>query len=250
MLIERHAELIQSDLDGFLAESDRAELQALLDSSEEARLFRDEMLKLNSILDGVPDLEPPAGLHHRILDTIELPPSPHWLARLKNWLQPVSYGLAVAAGMLITVGVVKLLPISDREMTSLVGTMVKQGDGLKTAAHSQLGVDLDAVAGSILLKDLDGTLALQFDLDSSKSVEITVDLQHSGLVFGGFADNTRGVDVFEVSGGNLRVLNEGAQQFVVFLKRTAAVTAGIRELGVTISQDSLRIFEGSIAFGG
>jgi hypothetical protein len=250
MLNERAAELIHAEVDGILAQSDRAELQAILDQSEEAREFRHEMLGLAKIFGEVPDHEPPAGLNRRILDSIELPTPRRLPSWLRNWFRPASYSLAVATGMLMTVGMVKLLPVSDTEMTTLVGTMMKQGEVLPEAALGQLGINLEAVEGSIQLKDLNGTLALQFSLKSADTVEIGVNLADSGLVFGGFADDRQEVAGFEVSGGDLRVFNEGSQQFVVFLRRSPAAGAGAKDLGVTISQDNLRVFEGSIAFGG
>jgi hypothetical protein len=254
MLNQRTAELIQADLDGALDASDREELQLALEHSAEAREFRNEMQKLAGIFNNLPDLEPPAGLSRRILDSIELPSARQWPLWLKSWFRPVSYGFAVAAGMLMAVGMVKLMPISDSDMSKLVGSMVKQGagfaDGLPDAALGQLGVDLDSVQGSILLKDLDGALALQFDLDSSELVEVAVDLGHTGLEFGGIAHDTSGLAMFKVSGGNLRVMNEGTQQYVVFLKQSVSADAGSKKLGVKISQDNLTVFEGSIAFGG
>jgi hypothetical protein len=254
MLSERIAELIQADVDGALDPSDRDELQTALEHSEVARAFRIEMQKLAGILESLPDLEPPMGLSRRILDSIELPAPRQVPLWLKNWLRPVSYGFAVAAGMLMAVGMVKLMPLADSDMSSLVGSMVKQGAGitdvLPDSALGQLGVDLDAVQGSILLKDLDGALALQFDLDSSEPVEVAVDLGHSGLEFGGIAQDTSGLAMFKVSGGNLRVMNEGTQKYVVFLKHSVSTNASDKKLGVKISQDKLTVFEGSIAFGG
>ncbi|MDZ4730001.1 MAG: hypothetical protein SH820_08685 [Xanthomonadales bacterium] len=249
-LNERITDLIQSEVDGVLAASDRDELKTALASSAAARAFRDEMLHLAKILNGMKELDLPAGLNRRILDSIELPSPRQLPAWLRNWFPPASYGLAVAAGMLLSVGVVKLLPSTDDEMSSLVGTMVKHGEVLPKASRGQLAVDLAAVTGSVLLKELDGAMALQFDLDSAESVDIDIQLAAAGLQFGGFADDNEGVSVLEVSGGNVRVVNQGSQQFVLFLRPLDGVNDGVRDLGVTISQDSMRIFKGSIAFGG
>ncbi len=250
MLNERIAEMIQADVDGVLADSDRDELNEAVETSIETRAFRDEMLQVANILNTMPELDPPVDLTRRILDSIELPSKRQLPSWLRNWFQPVSYGLAVAAGMLITIGMVKILPISDLEMTSLVGSMVQQGDVLPKTTRSQLGVDLEAVTGSILLKELNGALALQFDLVSAEPVEIGIKLSESGLKFGGLAHETKGVNVFEVSGGNVRVMNQGTQQFVIFLRQPNGSANRVKDLAVTISQDELRIFKGSIAFGG
>jgi len=253
-LNERIADLIQADVDGALAEFDRAELDAALENSSDARAFRNEMLQLAGILNSTPELDPPAGLNRRILDSIELPSPLRLPAWLKKWFQPVSYSLAVAAGMLITVGMMKILPVSDVEMSSLVGSMVQQAEVMPDTSRGQLGVDVEAVRGSILLKELDGALAMQFELDSEEPVDISISLAQAGLSFGGFAHDTNsgetdGLSVLEVSDGNVRVRNQGAQQFVVFLRSDPGSKSGVNDLGVTISQNELQIFKDSISFG-
>jgi hypothetical protein len=217
------------------------------------------MMLLANILSEVPDLEPPPGLNRRILDSIELPAPRQLPAWLRNWFRPASYGLAVAAGMLLAVGMIRILPVSESammgEMSSLVGSMVQQDKELPDASRSQLAVDLEAVEGSVLLKEMKGALALQFELDSAGPVEISIPLTGSGLEFGGFVHDAKGMEVLEVSGGNVRVVNQGSHQFVVFLRRPGVVSKGVvdspaPDLAVTISQDNKRIFKGTIALGG
>lgn len=249
-LDERVSNLIQAEVDGALAAEDREELKAALSESALARAFRNEMLHLADIFNKMPDLEPPSGLNRRILDSIELPPQRQTPGWLRNWFKPASYGLAFAAGMLMTVGMVKLMPITDSDMSSLVGTMVKHDAVLPNATQSQLAIDLEAVKGSVLLKDLSGALALQFDLRSTETVDVDIQLAAAELQFGGFVDNSKGVKELEVFGGNVRVVNQGAQQFVLFLRPLDGKKAGKKDLDVTISQDRKRIFEGSITFGG
>lgn len=250
-LNERISYLIQAEVDGVLAAEDREELKAALSESAIARAFRDEMLHLADILNKMPGLEPPPGLNRRILDSVELPAQRQTPAWFRNWFKPASYGLAFAAGMLMTVGMVKLIPpISDSDMSSLVGTMVKHDGMLPNALQDQLVIDLEAVQGSILLKDVNGIPALQFELKSAEAVDVDIQLAASGLQFGGFVDDNKGVKVLEVLGGDVRVVNQGAQQFVLFLRPLVEKKAGEKDLDIAISQDRKRIFEGSIIFGG
>lgn len=252
---ERIADLIQAEVDGVLSESDREVLKSELAQSAAARAYRDEMMHLASLLNQVPDLDPPPGLNRRILDSIELPAPRQLPAWLRNWFQPASYGLAVAAGMLLAVGMIRILPFTDGEMSSLVGSMVAQQSALPDASRSQLAVDLEAVEGSVLLKEMRGSLALQFDLVSAGPVEISIPLAESGLEFGGFVHDEKGMEMLQVSEGNVRVVNQGSHQFVVFLRRPDGlikekVNGTATELGVTISQENKRIFKGTIALGG
>jgi len=254
-LNERIANLIQAEIDGALVTGEREELKVALAESPVARAYRAEMLHLNGVLGEVPDIDPPAGLSRRILDSIELPAPQKIPGWVRNWLQPASYGLAVAAGMLLAVGMLRLQPFSDNDMTSLVGSMVSQGANLPAESRSQLAVELDAVQGSISLKDMNGTIALQFDLVSAEVVEINIPLAESGLQFGGFVHDDEAMDVLEVSGRNVRVINQGANQFVVFLRQPQAWVKNAKsgagpDLSISISQETIRIFKGTIDFEG
>jgi hypothetical protein len=239
---ERLAELIQADIDGELPAADRAELTAALERSAAARGFHDELTRMSKLLADTPDVEPPWGLRQRILDNIKLPER-SWLS---GWLTPASYGLAVAAGVLLAVGVTQVTPQGSEDMSSLVGTMVSRGHELPGSAASELSIDIAEVQGKVRLTSLDLAWAVEFDLQSADTVEVAIDLGDTGLSFGGYAgrDENAGVKNLEVSGEKVRVTNQGSHQFVLFLRRVPESSDGSQEIGIAVNQRGETVFRG------
>lgn len=241
---ERIAELIQADIDGELAMEDRAELNSVLESSSEAREFHDEMTRLAGFLSKTPDLDPPWGLRRRILDNIKLPVHP----QRSRWLRPATYGLAVAASVLIAVGVTEMAPTTSQDMSSLVGTMVSQKPDLSVSKSpgNDLVIDVEALKGRVRLKEVDSSWAIEFDLQSEDAVEIALDLGKTGLSFGGYADydENSSYEKFEVSDGKVRMTNDGSHQFVLFLRRVPGSSEDSQEIGITINHQGETVYEG------
>jgi len=250
MLNEHNADLIQAGIDGELSGEAREEFLDLLRNSEDARLFHEEMQRLAKLLSEVPQVEPPPGLNARIMDSVKLPSSfslPEWL---RNWWQPTSYGLAVAAGALLSLGLVRMVPGDVDHIPDLVGSMMAQDSLSVTRTASRLGIDIQGVKGSVRHKNLEFSQALQFQLQSNDPIEVELVLQGTGYQFGGFADDPNGVTAFEISGGNVHVQNEGLNQFVVFLRKNAGVESGARALEVIIRQSDRQVYKGSIIVEG
>lgn len=244
VLDERIAELINADIDGELAMEDRAELTSVLESSSEAREFHAAMTRMAGFLASTPDLDPPWGLRRRILDNIKLPAHP----QRSRWLRPAYYGLAVAASVLIVVGVTEMAPTTSQDMSSLVGTMVSQGSDLSgpKSPGNELVIDVEALQGRVRLKELDSSWAIEFDLQSKDAVEIALDLGSTGLSFGGYADGDENTsyEKFEVSEGKVRMTNDGSHQFVLFLRRVPGGSEGSQEIGITINHQGETVYEG------
>lgn len=242
---ERIAELIQADIDGDLPAAEHAELTAALEGSAEARKFRDEMMRLAKLMADAPDMDPPWGLRRRILDSIKLPVR----SGLSGWLRPASYALAVAAGVLIAVGVAqmtRLTPQGSEDMSSLVGTMVSQAHDLPRTATSQLAINAPEVHGQVRLKNLDSAWVVEFDLQSTDAVDVAIDLGGTGLSFGGYAgqDENAGIKNFEVSGEKVRMTNQGSHQFVLFLRRAPENSDGSQEIGIAINHQGETVYKG------
>ena len=252
MLEERIIQMINADLDGELGQAEKEELDAILESSAEARSMRVEMLKLTNLLDSVPEVDPPPGLSEQILNKLSPPPrKPTFsLAGLFPSFQPVTAGLAFAAGLLLTVGFYELAPRhgSPVDTTGMVGTMVAGQQGQQAVQRDSLAIDQAGVSGTVSLQQSGGFLILSFDLDSEQTTEIEVSLAEAGLSFGGIAHAPRtGAttdESFEVSGGDLRVVNQGRQAFTVFLQNDAMGDGSGREITVGVSTGGVQVFSG------
>lgn len=246
MLDERLAELIQADIDGELGAEQRAEVSRALEASEEARVYHSEMLRVARLMAETPDQDPPFGMRKRILDSIELP------AAGTSWFRPASYGFAMAAGVLLAVGVISIAPMGDRDLGSLVGTMVNDGQDISNQAEDGLTIDLAEINGQVWLKDLDHAWAVEFELESEMPVDVMVDLNDTGMRFGGYADQAgyQGEEVLKVSGGEVRVVNQGTRHFVLFLRNIPEQKVNPQEIGIAVILQGENIYQGYLQSGG
>ncbi|MSQ99473.1 MAG: hypothetical protein EXR85_09310 [Xanthomonadales bacterium] len=251
MLNERIIDLIQADVDGELAAHDRAELSRELLQSQEARKFRDDMVRINELMASIPSLDPPAGLQNKIANAIKLPKRAQLPARSSRWFQPAGYGLSLAAGLLMGVGIAQFSTKDTQDLSAVVGTMMSHTEVQQGSAGESLAVSLDYVQGNIKRSYLDQALALEFDLKSVEPVEITIDLSSTGLRFGGFADQERAaaVEKFEVSNGKVHLVSSGNQQYVLFLRNEPEGATGLQDIGISLAQHGTDIFQGELDSG-
>jgi hypothetical protein len=252
MLDERTIHLINANIDGELEAGEREALEAILESSAEARAMKAELLRISNLLDSLPEQSPPAHLSQQILNQFAPPPggvAGFSLAGFFASFQPATAGLAFAAGLLLTVGFYEMSPgrESSSDTASMVGTMVASQPGGPQFLKNDMSIKGDGFSGTVSLRENEGIYVLNFDLDSEEKTGIEVGLEHTGLSFGGFAEIQGDADkVFNsvaISGGTLHVVNQGRQQFAVFLRENSsdhqAVDAGSITIG--FSRDGGRL---------
>ena len=251
MLDNNTFELINAGLDRELGPAETEQLDALLESSAEARAVRSELLKLCNVLDTAPELTPTVGLSEQILGQVKIP-SPRRmfsLAGLFSSLQPAAVGLSFAAGLLLAIGVYELSPgtTSDGDLATMVGTMVAGKESTTTHQLDAFSIDQSGLFGTVSLSETQGVLVLDFVLDSTQQVEIQLDLAKTGLKFAGIAQAANlpedMTESYRVSGGALRVVNQGRQSFTIFL-RSAASDRGGEGIGIEFSSGGERVFQG------
>jgi hypothetical protein len=227
MLEERTLNLINADLDGELSPAEKEELNTILEASPDARAMKAELQKLNNLLEAVPDLPPPPGLAEQILNRLAPAGSraTFSLSRLFGSFQPASAGLAFAAGLLMAVGFYELSPqaVGPVDTAGMVGTMVANDAGERMLLENDVAFKGDGYSGKLSLRDVDGIYVLDLDLESLERTEIAVGLEGTGLAFSGFArsdaQSVAALDTVAISGGTLRVVNQGRQHFTVFLRQ-------------------------------
>jgi len=252
MIEERIIHLINASIDGELGQSDRVELESILESSAEARAVRTELLKLNNLLDGVPRQQPPPGLSQQILKTAVLPAKKpvFSLAGLFSSFQPATAGFAFAAGLLVTISFYELTPRNDSaiDTTGMVGAMVANSMDRSVEHIDKLSCGEAGFTCAATLRSRKGIFVLEFELDSSKSVEVEIAFAEAGLNFGGIAHTIfdgEAVDgSYNISGGILRVENQGRQAFTVYLPDSAKDGGEGRPISIGISSGGAQIFSG------
>lgn len=265
MVNERTVYLINAGIDGELGPEERAELDAILEASGEARSLQAELRRLTSTMESLPTREPPAGLSERILGQIRLPAparrhagqSPRFsLGALFASFQPAQAGLAFAAGLLVTVGFYEtaLRDGGTDDLSSMVGTMVAHSERSVGQLQGTLTIAQPGLSGTVFTSELEEFVVMNFDLDLAERSEILIDVAEAGMSFGGVArasaDEESIDERYEVSGGTLRIVNQGRQQFQVFLRRAGegGATAGI--IDIEVSQPDGSVFRGSLPIGG
>lgn len=265
MVNERTVYLINAGIDGELGPQERAELDSILDASPEARSLQAELRRLVSTMDSLPEREPPTGLRERILDRIRLPAAPRQsaarsarftLSGLFAGFQPAQAGVAFAAGLLLTVGFYETALRDGRsdDLSSMVGTMVANATPTVGELQGTLTIAQPGLSGTVFTTEAEEFVVVNFDLDLMQRSEIRIDVAEAGMSFGGVARSAAGDDSFderyEVSGGTLRVVNQGRQQFQVFLRRAGGGGAKAGVIDIEVSQPDGSIFRGSLPIGG
>jgi len=258
MLEARALQLINAEIDGELKPGESAELEAILESSAEARAMKAEMLKLVNLLDSVPEQAPPEVLTGRILDRIPVGKRP-WnfaLANLVSSFQPIPAGLAFATGLLLTVGVYELSPEQHApdDLNSMVGTMLMESQPDSTAQDARLAISAPGVLGSVALSDIGDVLILSVDVAAEQKTEIVIAMANAGLGFRGIARGPSSEpevgEYFEVTEGDLHVVSETSRPFNVYLRRVGNGAIRPQSLGIEVTQMGERVFEGSLELHG
>ncbi len=254
MLDQRIMELINAGIDGELGPQEQRELEAVLDSSPEAVTFRLELLELNNALCNMPELDPPPTLARDILDQVQLPArhNPFKLPGFLASLNPVASGLAFAAGLLLAVVFYETgsRKVTHQDTVNMVGTMVASDQIKAPGKGNRLLLDLDVLSGTVSLNLSENGQALEFTLDSSKVIEIEIDLDKTGLTVIGFAQDDRGdgsyIDTLELLGGTMRVVNQGRHHFVVFLRQSPDAKNHGKDIRIGFSQDGQLVYEDTL----
>jgi hypothetical protein len=242
MLNERVLYLINAEIDGALEAGDRAELESALSSSEDARVMRAELRKLATLLDDTPEQEPPADLARRIVQQLPAPRRrPAFsLSSILSSLRPVPTAAAFAAGLLAAIGFYETTS-QDRkaaDIANMVGTIIAPQQEAESIHRDRLELSAPGLSGTMSLDVQGDVFVVDVDLNSSQSIEIYLDLDESGLVFGGLARAgtvSAREDSYEVSGGALRVIGQGQQAFSVFLLQPANWDGRDPEIGLVVS---------------
>lgn len=233
MIDEQNTELIQAGIDGELGREEQAELDDLLADSSEARQLRQELLELTGLLDDEASLELPDGLHREILAKIELPPAKKGTATGVFSLFGqvpgfVRYGLAAAAGLLLTVGIYESqqnLP-GEHDIGSMVGTIMRNDRAEVEETLDTLIFDRDGVSSAVRLQRRDGALVLDVLLDAKEPVDITVDFTSDGLQFDAIAQTQSELHAIEFADQAIRIKGHGRHHFAVLLHRESDHAVG------------------------
>jgi len=229
---DRARDLLNRSIDGEISHGEKKELEVLLASSAELRDLKEEFVTVKRLLDELPEVEPPGYLQKTIERQLRLPSQDAvslkkpgllgtWLNA--NWLRS---GLALAAGVVLTVGVYEMgsEPISVSDSANLSGTMVKPDlvDKQGTLLDS-IQLSTDQLNGLIELRGEGDRMSLLVQLRSDGPSEMVVSLAGHGLAFDGVNRMQDPVDAVSLLDDAIHLSGSGEQHYLLSLRRTEQV---------------------------
>ncbi len=195
-MTEHITELVNGELDSTNSSSESAELAGILESDASVKAFFEETEALFMALGNVPDVDPPADLKQRIMESIGreagfAPAStPGIMTAIQTFFKPVlnrpawAMSYAFAAGLLVGIAVLNFTGTGDiPESQAVQGTMGQANSRILDEASLHVGditVDLEAVGlengvvlDIIIIGSGDSTVRIQTTNDSSGGTSIT-----------------------------------------------------------------------------
>lgn len=243
-------DLVEKEISGEISEQERKLLRAYVEEHEEARDAYKKILETSEVLSKVGDLEPPADLKHRIMESIDLGryeaqrrvkrPS-FWESLLRPRLRlAYAFVLGVVVGLLVysQSGKVRMADRST-DARHLYGT-IAGSDDVKLNKVDEVSVDLPEVTGKISLIKTGNLLVIEADLRPDHRLDFMVEFDPDRIRFEGFGP-PEGVDMRVVTGYG-SVTTSGAGEGWYVLARTEPVAETAR-LGVKLLVSSELVYQ-------
>lgn len=257
MTDQRKLELVSAAIDCELDVDERAELNLLLEASQEARDLKAEFENLDSLLHSIEDVEPPESLHAEIMAQAHIISQPvQSKPSIRNWLRPlvpgagIRYALAAAAGALVVAIIFNGQPVlsGTSDFTDLVGTMAPDSASVDAGVIDSFAFANEEVQSLVQLRRSDGLLLLMVQVDASTPLEIGVDLSGAGYQPKAVAQLDSEFDSIAIAGQNLQMRAVGAQEMSVLLSRVDdAVAAGGATIKLEFSSEGRLLQRGALA---
>ena len=254
MTDQRELELISAAIDGELDADERAELDLLLESSAEARELNGELEKLDSLLKEVPDLEPSASLHARIMAQAK-PRQVQSKSSMGNWaaiLSPVAgfrYAVAVSAGALL-VGIfigIRSVPPDTIDVVDIVGTVAPESVPADANIVDSFAIREEGLESLVQLRLSGSDYFLDIDSDTTQRLDIFVDLGGAGLWPDAMAQTDGQSEAIAVAGQILRIEALGKQRLSVLLRHVDDVAVnGEAKITFEFSSEGKLLQRGSL----
>jgi len=254
MTNDRKMELISDALDQELDIGNRDALKHLLDSSAEAREAQAGLEQLDTLLKHIPELEPPASLHARIMAQAKLAPAAPTTPK-SGWRQTLllgagmRYALAAATGALVMAifinsDSVLLEPVA---ITDVAGTMAQSSAAASDIIDTFAFADGD-LESSIQLRRIDGLLVLSVEVESSEPVDISVDLSGAGLEADAITKQNSDFESIAIARSAVQMRAVGHQSLSILLRRVDdAAHAEKAEIRLEFSSNDRLLKRGALA---
>ena len=196
-LEERQVELIQADIDGELASTDRAELSACLLANPRARELRDDLRAVCTALDSIRPEEPPAGLRNQILAALPSESRTTAWGRDRTLISSparLRYAAAFAGGLLVSALAFQFSTTArqgDASVDQLVGTMARAtpevvGPQIDASVVDKASIDIPNVTGAVSLHGTPAAPVVGVSVLARANVQVVARLEGQEIRFSGF----------------------------------------------------------------
>lgn len=251
--VDQHVlDLLNGSIDGELSTAEQAELDTFLTGSAAVRDLYEELKVLSGILDDVPAQEPPEYLHSAIVSQVRLAVNSasqeqksglfsQWLAA--PWMRT---GLALAAGVMLTVGIYQTGSenLSPEDAARMTGTVMKNPNG---ALLDSTRFNAPALKGKAELRSKDGLLFVDVYLESDGPAVLNLGFGGQSLEYAGVNGLQNPSDDVTVANGVISVTGSGRQHFELLLRSTADFDKGLpSRLKLAFIADSVLIHEAEL----
>jgi hypothetical protein len=248
---QRMGELISAAMDNELNSDERNELLELLKETSSNVRVQDDYAALDRLLRSTPQLEPPAELHDAIMSRISslVPGKP---SLLQKWLPGFSllpalrYGVAAAAGVLLTIAVYRadLPDVMSGSVSELTGTIAPRPGTASADVVARQEFRRGGVNSELSLQRNATQLFLHIALDSAAPTDLIIDLGGSGTSFDAVEQVEGSLESVSYANEVLRLRGQGKQQILIILHPDAgAGSAGSNSIAVGFASDSEHLGE-------
>jgi len=221
MTIDRnYIDLINADIDGEISAGDKADLEAFLSESAEARALHDALSGLCTSLDAVAAEDPPRHLRHVIMNSVDLPATePEAPGFVQNLLAAPAfrYAATFAAGVFLTLSLINSGQISNQAFDDVTGLVGSVADPIDAQLVSSVLVEETDIAGTVSLRSAGSMLILDFDLVSTDPIEIEAGYTDPSIWFNGFAQLESSGTSISAETGRVTLGMKGKRRYAVYL---------------------------------
>lgn len=221
MTIDQHIiDLINADIDGEISESEKNELDVILNENPAARTMHAEMTGFLGSIDDIEPEIPPPHLRHVIMNQTQAATrvAARTGFRQSLFASPViKYAMTFTAGVLLTLSIISSSQISNSafdDVTSLVGTIASQAT---TKLQSTVEIENSDVAGKVSLRSAGSMLILDFDLVANGPVEVQANYPNPKVWFNGFGQLESDGTAISAQPGRVTLGMDGKRRYAVYL---------------------------------
>jgi len=240
MMDENIIQLIHRQVDGSITAGEKIRLEAYLKQNPEARQAYLEQIETTGLLNEMPSMEIPPNMKKRIMNSIDK--KRYTGTERRKGLGSIrsskiiprvafAFSVGLAVGILIHVAF-----LGDSELTDwsndrdFIGTI-----GLHDEAHfkrlEKIPILLTDLRGAIALAQIDYSLAIEVNLNSTNDFELIIKYDSNQIEFQGFKPSTRSRVVLDNGENYIKAMHTNDVQYVLFLKRMSPSTT---EIDVTL----------------